>query len=184
VGTSTLTSSKKKKSKPNAESKSSTSAKGVKIKRLFTRGPDGQRVDPMESLVWERRDAKISGADGAVVFEQKDLEIPAGWSQLATNVVASKYFRGPMGSPERESSVRQLIGRVVESVRTWGLEQGYFESKGDAAVFADELSHLLVEQKASFNSPVWFNVGVEEHPQCSACFILSVEDTMESILDW
>lgn len=184
MGTSTLTSSKKKKSKPNAESKSSTSAKGVKIKRLFTRGPDGQRVDPMESLVWERRDAKISGADGAVVFEQKDLEIPAGWSQLATNVVASKYFRGPMGSPERESSVRQLIGRVVESVHTWGLEQGYFESKGDAAVFADELSHLLVEQKASFNSPVWFNVGVEEHPQCSACFILSVEDTMESILDW
>jgi ribonucleoside-diphosphate reductase alpha chain len=184
VGTSTLTSPKKKKSKPNAEAKSPAAAKGIKIERLFTLGEDGQRVDPMENLVWERRDATIAGEGGAVVFEQKDLEIPADWSQLATNVVASKYFRGPMGTPERENSVRQLIGRVVESVRTWGLEQGYFETKGDAALFADELAHILVEQKASFNSPVWFNVGVEEHPQCSACFILSVQDTMESILDW
>jgi ribonucleoside-diphosphate reductase alpha chain len=157
---------------------------GVKIERIFTLGVDGQRTDPVESVVWETRDATISGDGGAVVFEQKDVEVPAHWSQLATNVVASKYFRGAMGTPERETSVKQLIGRVVESVRTWGLEQGYFESTEDAGVFADELCHLLVEQKASFNSPVWFNVGVEEHPQCSACFILSVDDTMESILDW
>ncbi len=178
VGTSTLTSPKKKKSKHGSEPKSSASGTGVKIERRFALGADGQRVDPMDSVVWERRDALISGEGGAVVFEQKNLEIPAGWSQLATNVVASKYFRGPMDTPERESSVRQLIGRVVDSVHTWGLEQGYFETKADAALFSDELAHILVEQKASFNSPVWFNVGVEEHPQCSACFILSVEDTM------
>jgi len=184
VGTSTLTSPKNKKSKTSGKAKSAKSTSGVKIERLFTLGADGQRVDPMENVVWERRDATIAGEGGAVVFEQKDLEIPAGWSQLATNVVASKYFRGPMGTPERETSVRQLIGRVVDSVREWGLEQGYFEAKQDADLFADELAHLLIEQKASFNSPVWFNVGVEENPQCSACFILSVQDTMESILDW
>ncbi|MFP6665133.1 MAG: vitamin B12-dependent ribonucleotide reductase [Deltaproteobacteria bacterium] len=157
---------------------------GVKIERIFTLGADGQRIDPEGSVVWEKRDATISGEGGSVVFEQKDVEVPAHWSQLATNVVASKYFRGAMGTPERETSVAQLIGRVVDSVRTWGLEQGYFESKEDAGIFADELRHILIEQKASFNSPVWFNVGVEEHPQCSACFILSVDDTMESILDW
>ena len=184
MGTSTLTSPKNKKSKTSGKAKPAKSMRGVKIERLFTLGADGQRVDPMENIVWERRDATIAGEGGAVVFEQKDLEIPAGWSQLATNVVASKYFRGPMGTPERETSVRQLIGRVVDSVREWGLEQGYFEAKQDADLFADELAHLLLEQKASFNSPVWFNVGVEENPQCSACFILSVQDTMESILDW
>ncbi|MEI8360241.1 MAG: vitamin B12-dependent ribonucleotide reductase, partial [Deltaproteobacteria bacterium] len=105
-------------------------------------------------------------------------------SQLATNVVASKYFRGTPGTPDRETSVKQLVGRVVRSIRCWGEEQGYFATPGDADVFADELTHLLVKQKASFNSPVWFNVGVEEKPQCSACFILSVNDTMDSILDW
>ena len=157
---------------------------GVKIERVFTSGGDGQRIDPVESVAWEFRDATISAEGGTVVFEQKDVEVPAEWSQLATNVVASKYFRGAMGTPERETSVKQLVGRVVGSVRTWGLEQGYFESTEDADVFADELLHLLIEQKAAFNSPVWFNVGVEEHPQCSACFILSVQDTMESILDW
>ena len=157
---------------------------GMELERRFTKADDGSRVDPIESEDWERRTAVISGEGGDVVFEQKDVEVPATWSQLATNVVASKYFRGQLGTPARETSVKQLIGRVVRSVRSWGLEQGYFKSKGQADVFADELSHLLVKQKASFNSPVWFNVGVEEHPQCSACFILSVDDTMDSILDW
>lgn len=157
---------------------------GIEIERRFTKAADGTRIDPIEDEDWERRTAVISGEGGDVVFEQKDVEIPSKWSQLATNVVASKYFRGQLGTPARETSVKQLIGRVVGSVRTWGLEQGYFKSPGQADVFADELSHLLVKQKASFNSPVWFNVGVEEKPQCSACFILSVDDTMDSILDW
>jgi ribonucleoside-diphosphate reductase alpha chain len=163
---------------------------GLRIARRFT-APDEaalragrQRVDPIESEVWERRTAVISGEGGEVVFEQTDVEVPAAWSQLATNVVASKYFRGTLGTPQRETSVKQLVGRVVGSIRRWGEEQGYFASPADAEVFADELTHLLVRQKASFNSPVWFNVGVEERPQCSACFILSVKDTMESILDW
>jgi len=154
--------------------------RGVKVARRFTT-EDG---DPFETERWERRSAVITGERGEVVFEQHDVEVPAGWSQLATNVVASKYFRGRLGTPQRESSVKQLIGRVVNSVRTWGEEQGYFASPDDAVVFADELTHLLVKQKASFNSPVWFNVGVEAKPQCSACFILSVDDTMDSILDW
>jgi len=142
------------------------------------------RIDPVETEAWERRNAVISGEGGDVVFEQHDVEVPAAWSQLATNVVASKYFRGPLGTPQRESSVKQLVGRVVSSIRGWGEQQGYFASPGDAEIFADELTHLLIKQKASFNSPVWFNVGVEEKPQCSACFILSVNDTMDSILDW
>jgi ribonucleoside-diphosphate reductase alpha chain len=119
-----------------------------------------------------------------MVFEQHDVEIPKPWSQLATNVVVSKYFRGPLGTPQREHSVRQLISRVVDTITGWGRTDGYFASEADAQAFADELTHLLVEQKLAFNSPVWFNVGVEPHPQCSACFILSVEDRMESILDW
>ena len=158
--------------------------KGIEIERRFTLAEDGSRIDPIDSEEWERRTAVISGEGGEVVFEQKDVEVPAKWSQLATNVVASKYFRGQIGTPARETSVKQLIGRVVGSVRTWGLEQGYFKTTEQADLFSDELAHLLVKQKASFNSPVWFNVGVEEHPQCSACFILSVEDTMDSILDW
>ncbi|MBY0276018.1 vitamin B12-dependent ribonucleotide reductase [Candidatus Binatia bacterium] len=172
------------------------SGAGLSIRRWFTATPEARRrgdhrpmdresrIDPIESEVWERRNAVISGEGGDVVFEQHDVEIPAAWSQLATNVVASKYFRGPLGTPQRETSVKQLIGRVVGSIRRWGEEQGYFATPGDADVFADELTHLLVKQKASFNSPVWFNVGVEEKPQCSACFILSVRDTMDSILDW
>ncbi len=162
-----------------------TGAKGgIRIERRFTLGADGSRIDPIESVRWEKRTALISGEGGEVVFEQRDVEVPAAWSQLATNVVTSKYFRGSIGTPERETSVRQLVGRVVTSMRAWGLEQGTFTNKADADVFADELTHLLIEQKASFNSPVWFNVGVEAHPQCSACFILSVQDTMDSILDW
>ena len=157
---------------------------GVSIERRFTKAEDGSRVDPIESEKWELRSATISGEGGDVVFEQNDVEVPSFWSQLATNVVASKYFRGQLGTPARETSVKQLIGRVVSSIRSWGLDQGYFKTDEQAGVFSDELTHLLVKQKASFNSPVWFNVGVEENPQCSACFILSVDDTMDSILDW
>src|SRR5205814_1108928 len=130
------------------------------------------------------RSAVISSEGGETVFEQRDVEVPRPWSQLATNVVVSKYFRGPLGTPERERSVRQLIGRVVSTVGEWGEAQGYFATPGDRAAFTDELTHLLLHQKASFNSPVWFNMGVEPKPQCSACFILSVDDTMDSILDW
>ena len=119
-----------------------------------------------------------------MVFEQKDAEIPAFWSQLATNVVVSKYFRGPLGTPQRENSVRQMINRVTDTITGWGREQGYFSTDEDADTFHDELVHIILHQKATFNSPVWFNAGVEEKPQCSACFILAVEDSMESILDW
>ncbi len=118
------------------------------------------------------------------MFEQRDVEVPRTWSQLATNVVVSKYFRGTLGTPQRERSVRQLIGRVVNTITQWGDEQGYFATPADRQNFHDELTHLLLQQRVSFNSPVWFNVGVEPKPQCSACFILSVDDTMDSILDW
>ncbi len=151
---------------------------------VFGRHFTSPEASPFDAVTWERRSAVIQDEKGRVVFEQHDVEIPASWSQLATNVVVSKYFRGALGSPERETSVRQMIGRVVRTLREWGEAQGYFASPADAATFADELTHLLLEQKASFNSPVWFNVGIEPHPQCSACFILSVEDTMESILGW
>ncbi|MCC6766933.1 MAG: vitamin B12-dependent ribonucleotide reductase [Deltaproteobacteria bacterium] len=153
---------------------------GLAIKRYFTQAG----LDPFANVEWERRSAVIYGEKGEVVFEQHEVEIPKAWTQLATNVVVSKYFRGPLGTPQRETSVRQLIGRVVGTIRSWGTAQGYFATPADAAVFADELTHLLLHQKACFNSPVWFNVGVEAKPQCSACFILSVEDTMDSILDW
>src|SRR5262245_7746554 len=154
--------------------------KSIKVKRYFTRSG----VHPFAEVEWEKRSAVISGEKGEVVFEQHDVEIPKSWSQLATNVVVSKYFRGPLGTPQREHSVRQLISRVVDTITAWGRKDGYFASEEDTRIFADELTHLLVEQKLAFNSPVWFNVGVEPHPQCSACFILSVEDRMESILDW
>ena len=154
--------------------------KGIKISRYFTK----PTVDPFDEVEWEQRSAVISGEKGEVVFEQHEVEIPKPWSQLATNVVVSKYFRGPTGTPQRESSVRQMISRVVHTITTWGKRDGYFASRDDAQNFADDLTHLLVQQKLAFNSPVWFNVGVEPHPQCSACFILSVNDTMDSILDW
>ena len=150
----------------------------------FTRRLSRAGIDPYDAVEWELRDAVIKGEDGAVVFEQRGVEFPADWSQLATNVVASKYFRGQLGGPERERSVRQLIGRVVDTITVWGREQGYFATAEDQQVYTAELAHLLLEQQASFNSPVWFNVGVEPKPQCSACFILSVDDTMDSILDW
>ncbi len=155
-------------------------ASGLRIRRFFTTAGE----DPYDSVQWELRSAVIQGEGGEVVFEQHDVEFPAGWSQLATNVVVSKYFRGHLGSPQRESSVRQLIGRVVDTLRAWGERQAYFASPEDAQAFGDELTYLLLHQQAAFNSPVWFNVGIEPRPQCSACFILSVNDTMESILGW
>src|SRR6266545_2343271 len=139
--------------------------------------------DPFDEVEWETRDAFIPGKDKPV-FEQKGVEFPRFWSQTATNIVAQKYFRGRMGSPDRERSVKQMIGRVVETVGTWGREGGYFASDEESQTFEDELKFILVHQLAAFNSPVWFNVGFEEKPACSACFILSIEDSMESILDW
>ena len=153
-------------------------AKGLSVARYFTR----PGIDPFDEVEWERRTAAITGESGQVYFEQRDVEVPRAWSQMATNVVVQKYFRGQLGTPAREGSVKQLISRVADTVTAWGVAQNYFASDADAQTFRAELKHLLVHQKMSFNSPVWFNVGVEEHPQCSACFINSVEDTMESIL--
>src|SRR6266567_2289777 len=152
---------------------------GAAVKRYFT--IPGR--DPFEELEWELRDAFIAGKDKPT-FEQKGVEFPKFWSQTATNIVAQKYFRGRMSSPERESSVKQMIGRVVDTVGRWGRDGGYFASDDEAETFEAELKAILVNQLASFNSPVWFNVGFEEKPQCSACFILSIDDSMESILDW
>ncbi len=154
-------------------------ARQIGVKRYFT--IPGR--DPFEEIEWEVRDAFIPGKDKPV-FEQKNVEFPKFWSQTATNIVAQKYFRGKMGSPERETSVRQMIGRVVETVGEWGRAGGYFADDEEAEAFEAELKAILVNQLASFNSPVWFNVGFEEKPQCSACFILSIDDSMDSILDW
>src|SRR5438876_1571650 len=149
------------------------------VRRLFTIA--GR--DPFDEIEWETRDALIPGKDGPA-FEQKNVEFPKFWSQTATNIVAQKYFRGRMSSPERETSVRQMIGRVVDTIAAWGREGNYFADEEEAETFESELKAILVNQYAAFNSPVWFNVGFEEKPQCSACFILSIEDSMESILDW
>ena len=151
---------------------------GLEFPRFFSR----EDVDPFDEFEWESRTALIGSEQGEVVFEQRDVEIPAFWSQQATNIVVSKYFRGQMESPTRERSVKQLIGRVVDTITEWGRTKEYFASEDDLQAFSDDLKHLLVYQKAAFNSPVWFNCGFEEAPQCSACFINSVEDTMESIL--
>ncbi|HEX5605349.1 MAG TPA: vitamin B12-dependent ribonucleotide reductase, partial [Candidatus Binatia bacterium] len=153
---------------------------GLKISRYFTR----PGIQPYDEIEWELRNASITNEKGKVVFEQTNVEIPKSWSLMATQVVVSKYFRGPLGTPQREHSVRQMISRVVDTITGWGRKDGYFASDDDAQAFADELTHILVHQKACFNSPVWFNCGIEEKPQCSACFILAVEDTMDSILDW
>jgi len=151
---------------------------GLAFRRFFTE----PGVDPFDAVEWELRDAVIGSEKGEKVFEQKGVEIPKSWSQTATNVVVSKYFRGHLGTPGRERSVRQLIGRVVDTMTQWGRVGGYFASEEDARTFHAELKHVLLHQYACFNSPVWFNVGIEEKPQCSACFINSVEDTMQSIL--
>ncbi len=152
--------------------------RGLSVQRTFTT----QGVDPADEMAWESRTAAITGEGGQVIFEQKDVEVPKTWSMLATNVVVSKYFRGPLGSPTRERSVKQLVGRVVRTIGAWGRKDGYFATEDDAVAFEAELSHLLYRQKMSFNSPVWFNVGVEAKPQCSACFINAVDDSMDSIL--
>ncbi|MPY87709.1 MAG: vitamin B12-dependent ribonucleotide reductase [Luteitalea sp.] len=151
---------------------------GLDFERRFTK--DGR--DPFEEIEWEPRTASIGNEKGELVFEQDDVEVPAFWSQQATNIVASKYFRGLLGTPERERSVKRLIGRVVDTVTAWAGKQRYFASDADLQAFRNELKHLLVYQKAAFNSPVWFNVGIEQQPQCSACFINSVEDRMDAIL--
>src|SRR5213596_678918 len=139
--------------------------------------------DPFDEIEWEIRDALIPGRSGPA-FEQRSVEFPKFCSQTATNIVAQKYFRGRLSSPERESSVRQMVGRVVDTAVAWGKQGGYFADDEEAETFEAELKAILVNQYASFNSPVWFNVGFEEKPQCSACFILSIEDSMEAILDW
>src|SRR5436189_3095452 len=139
--------------------------------------------DPFDEVEWETRDAFIPGKEKPA-FDQKGVEFPKTWSQTATNIVAQKYFRGRMTSPDRERSVKQMIGRVVTTIGTWGRQGGYFAGEEEAETFEDELKFILLHQLAAFNSPVWFNVGFEEKPQCSACFILSIEDSMESILDW
>jgi ribonucleoside-diphosphate reductase alpha chain len=178
---------------------------GVSFPRFFTSKLE-PGVTPYDQVTWELRTATIGNDKGSLLFEQRDVEVPADWSQTATNIVASKYFHGRMGSPERETSVAQLVHRVVDTIAEWGLSGNYFKTAEDAENFRGELAHLMLTQKACFNSPVWFNVGVREargygfyfdeaeqvvkklvpgenHPQCSACFINSVGDTLESILD-
>jgi ribonucleoside-diphosphate reductase alpha chain len=177
---------------------------GVQFPRYFTSRLEGGRT-PYDEVQWETRNATIGNDKGSVIFEQRDIEVPADWSQTATNIVASKYFHGKLGSPERERSVGELVHRVVDSIADWGLNDGYFATKEDGENFRNELAHLMLHQKAAFNSPVWFNVGVKESrgygwffdskaeqiqkltkeakPQCSACFIVSVKDSLESILD-
>ena len=154
----------------------------IGLGRLFT----SEGVDPYDEVLWELRDARIANvADGSVVFEQLGVEIPACWSQNATNIVAQKYFRGALGAPERESSLRQVVDRVVDTITRWGVDGGYFSDDAEASAFSDELKYILVTQRAAFNSPVWFNIGVPGvRAQASACFILDVDDTMDSILNW
>ena len=153
-------------------------AEGLEFPRVFSRA----EVDPFDDIDWELRSAVIANEKGEKVFEQRDVEIPKFWSQQATNIVVSKYFRGQMNSPERERSVRQLIGRVVDTITGWADRQDYFATPEDLQAFSGDLKYLLLHQKAAFNSPVWFNCGFEKAPQCSACFINSVDDTMDSIL--
>ena len=153
---------------------------GLTIPRYFTRKDES----PYDTVEWELRDASISNERGEVIFEQRGVEVPRSWSQLATNVMVSKYFRGHLDTPERERSVKQLVGRVVGRICEWGDKSGYFASEADRDSYSDELTYLLLHQKMAFNSPVWFNLGVKDTPQqASACFINSVEDTMESIMD-
>src|SRR5918992_3863143 len=160
-----------------------TADQALSVRRLFTQ----PGVDPFDTVEWELRDARIGHGD-RVAFEQADVEFPRSWSQNATNIVAQKYFRGQLGSPARERSVKQMIGRVSGTIADWGRERGYFASVEDGDAFEAELTYILLHQMAAFNSPVWFNCGW--HPQdspknqMSACFIQSVEDDMESILAW
>src|SRR5215467_6075691 len=180
-------------------------APGLSFRRFFTK----PGVSPYDEIEWELRTAAITDSHGGVIFEQKDVEVPKDWSMTATNIVASKYLHGKLGTPERETGVRQLVSRVAETIRDWGMAQGYFRTPDDAVTFHDELAHILLRQYAAFNSPVWFNVGCDRiepssdgqnwhwnaqtqqvefgvtgyrKPQCSACFINSVKDSLDSIL--
>ena len=155
---------------------------GIGIRRYFTR--DGEQ--PYDAVEWERRDARITNyKDGTDAFFQPEVEFPTSWSLNATNIVAQKYFRGTLGTAEREWSLRQVIDRVADTITDWGQRDGYFTDDGEAEAFRDELKFILVTQRAAFNSPVWFNIGVKNTPQqASACFILAVEDTMDGILNW
>ena len=155
---------------------------GIGIRRHFTT----EGVHPYDEVVWERRDSRITNyKDGSVAFEQLDVEVPSTWSVNATNILAQKYFRGTLGTPERETSLKQVADRVVDTITAWGIKDGYFVDDVEAEIFRDELKHLIIHQKAAFNSPVWFNIGVRGVPQqASACFILAVNDSMNSILNW
>jgi ribonucleoside-diphosphate reductase alpha chain len=164
---------------PHTIFEQTTAGTALSIERFFT----SPGTHPFDSVEWELRDARIGHGD-RIAFEQEGVEFPKGWSQNATNIVAQKYFRGQIGNPAREHSVKQMISRVAGTIAGWGATRGYFATDEDAQIFEEELTHILLHQMAAFNSPVWFNVGFEESPQCSACFILSVDDTMESILDW
>src|SRR5258707_9683098 len=174
----TALNSKTLETKVAPEMMSGGTGKGLVFERYFT---DGKK-SPFDLVEWEKRTALIGNEKGVTIFRQEDVEVPKGWSQTATNIVTSKYFHGKPGTPEREGSVRQLIGRVASTIVRWGEQDGYFADMASRDAFRDELTHLLVEQKMSFNSPVWFNVGVQPKPQCSACFINSVSDSMESIM--
>src|SRR5579862_3173505 len=189
----------------DADKAASRTGAALRLPRTFSR----PGVSPYDEVQWERRTAAITDAGGKTIFEQKDVEVPVDWSMTATNIVASKYLHGQIGTDERETGVRQLVGRVAETIRDWGLAGGYFATPEDAATFHDELVHLLIRQHVAFNSPVWFNVGCERvepksdatnwhwnfttnqvefgvtgytRPQCSACFINSVKDSLDSIL--
>jgi ribonucleoside-diphosphate reductase alpha chain len=162
-----------------AHSGNGSAEKGLKLSRFFST----EGTHPFDQLQWDLRTASITNERGEIIFEQKDVEVPQSWSMTATNVVVSKYFHGQVGTPQRETSVRQLVHRVARTIADWGSEGGYFHSDEDTEIFYHELCYLLVNQHFSFNSPVWFNCGIEEKPQCSACFINAVEDTMESILE-
>ena len=162
-----------------SKSHNAATGEGLAIERRFST----EGTHPFDEIEWEARDA-IIGDPSDPAFEQREVEFPKSWTQNATNIVAQKYFRGQLGSDERENSVKQMVGRVAGTIAQWGRDGGYFATPEDADAFEAELTSILVNQRAAFNSPVWFNVGFEENPQCSACFILSVEDTMESILGW
>ncbi|HEV8207019.1 MAG TPA: ribonucleoside-diphosphate reductase, partial [Acidimicrobiia bacterium] len=155
---------------------------GIGIRRYFTEAG----THPYETIEWEHREARIPNyRDGTDAFLQPDVEFPVSWSQNATNIVAQKYFRGTLGTVERESSLRQVIDRIADTITDWGIRDGYFVDDGEAETFRDELKYVLVHQRAAFNSPVWFNIGVSGVPQqASACFILAVDDTMDAILNW
>ncbi|HXG88102.1 MAG TPA: vitamin B12-dependent ribonucleotide reductase [Vicinamibacterales bacterium] len=163
---------------PDTGKRTQADSPGLEFPRFFSTAG----TDPFDQVEWESRDAVIGSEKGHIVFEQRQVEMPKPWSQQATNIVVSKYFRGHVGSPDRERSVKQLIGRVVDTITEWARKQKYFASDDALLAFSGDLKHLLVEQKAAFNSPVWFNCGFEKAPQCSACFINAVDDTMESIL--